>query len=56
MYIDAPAKPEPLRLAAPVFVAILFCAVGVVVMGLYPEPWVKAALHATAALFVPAGG
>jgi NADH:ubiquinone oxidoreductase subunit 2 (subunit N) len=51
MYIDAPEKPEPVVLAAPLFAAILVCAVGVVVMGLYPEPWVKAALNATAALF-----
>jgi NADH-quinone oxidoreductase subunit N len=51
MYIDAPAKPGSLVLAAPLFIAILICAVGVVVMGLYPEPWVKAALHATASLF-----
>jgi NADH-quinone oxidoreductase subunit N len=51
MYIDAPHKTDPLVLAGPVFVAILFCAVGVVVMGLYPEPWVKAALAATAGLF-----
>lgn len=27
------------------------CAVGVVLMGVYPEPWVKAALAATAGLF-----
>jgi len=51
MYIDAPTKPEPVVLGAPVFIAILICAVGVVVMGVYPEPWVKAALRATASLF-----
>ncbi len=51
MYIDAPVKTEPLVLAAPLLVAILVCAVGVVVMGVYPEPWVKAALAATAGLF-----
>ncbi len=51
MYIDAPEKPGRVPLAAPLFVAILFCAIGVVVMGLYPEPWVKAALAATAGLF-----
>jgi hypothetical protein len=51
MYIDAPEKPGALVLAAPLFIAILVCAVGVVVMGLYPEPWVKAALAATAGLF-----
>jgi hypothetical protein len=51
MYIDAPEKPEPVVLAAPLFAAILVCAVGVVLMGVYPEPWVKAALNATAGLF-----
>jgi len=35
----------------PLFVAILFCAAGVVVMGVYPEPWVQAALAAAAPLF-----
>ena len=38
-------------LPVPLLIAILFCAVGVVVMGVYPEPWVKAALQATAGLF-----
>ena len=51
MYIDPPEKTGPLVLAAPLFVAILLCAAGTVVMGLYPEPWVKAALRATAGLF-----
>jgi NADH-quinone oxidoreductase subunit N len=51
MYIDAPEKPGAVVLAIPLFVAILVCAAGVVVMGLYPEPWVKAALAATVGLF-----
>jgi NADH-quinone oxidoreductase subunit N len=51
MYIDAPVRPGAVRLAAPLLVAILLCAVGTVVMGLYPEPWVRAALAATAGLF-----
>ena len=51
MYIDAPEKPARVILAAPLMLAILLCAIGVVVMGLYPEPWVRAALHATASLF-----
>jgi NADH-quinone oxidoreductase subunit N len=51
MYIDAPEKPARVILAAPLMLAILLCAVGVVVMGIYPEPWVRAALQATAALF-----
>jgi NADH-quinone oxidoreductase subunit N len=51
MYIDAPVKPERVPLTLPLFVAILFCAGGVVVMGLYPEPWVQAALRAASPLF-----
>jgi len=51
MYIDAPEKPGRVALTAPLFLAILICAIGVVVMGLYPEPWVRAALTATAGLF-----
>src|SRR4051812_16435926 len=51
MYIDAPEKPGPVALTAPLLVAILFCAVGVVVMGLYPEPWVQAAMAAASPLF-----
>jgi NADH-quinone oxidoreductase subunit N len=51
MYIEAPEQPGRIPLAGPLFVAILFCAVGVVVMGVYPEPWVQAALRAAAPLF-----
>ncbi|HEY2433206.1 MAG TPA: NADH-quinone oxidoreductase subunit N [Vicinamibacterales bacterium] len=51
MYIDAPEKPDRIPLAAPLFAAILFCAIGVVIMGAYPEPWVSAALRAAAPLF-----
>jgi NADH-quinone oxidoreductase subunit N len=51
MYIDAPVRPGALPLAAPLLLAILICAVGTVVMGLYPEPWVRAALEAAAPLF-----
>jgi NADH-quinone oxidoreductase subunit N len=51
MYIDAPDKTDRVALSAPLLAAILFCAAGVVVMGVYPEPWVRAALNAAAALF-----
>ncbi|HET7694797.1 MAG TPA: NADH-quinone oxidoreductase subunit N [Vicinamibacterales bacterium] len=51
MYIDAPTRADAVRLSAPLLVAILICAIGTVVMGLYPEPWVKAALAATSGLF-----
>jgi NADH-quinone oxidoreductase subunit N len=51
MYIDAPEHPSRIPLPAPLFAAILFCALGVVAMGLYPEPWVAAALSAASGLF-----
>jgi NADH-quinone oxidoreductase subunit N len=51
MYIDPPETAGPVVLPAPLLAAILLCAAGVVVMGVYPEPWVRAALDAAAALF-----
>src|SRR3954462_7232410 len=51
MYIDAPEKPTRVTLALPLLLAILICAIGVVVMGISPEPWVRAAFNATASLF-----
>jgi NADH-quinone oxidoreductase subunit N len=51
MYIDPPETKGSVTLAAPLLAAILVCAIGVVVMGVYPEPWVRMALQATADLF-----
>ncbi len=51
MYIDPPARPDPIRVPGVLFVAILLCVAGVVIMGLYPDPWVAEALRAAAALF-----
>jgi NADH-quinone oxidoreductase subunit N len=50
MYIDPPARAGAVPLAAPLLVAILICAIGTVVMGLYPEPWVRASLAAVVQL------
>jgi NADH-quinone oxidoreductase subunit N len=50
MYIDPPSRSGGVVLPGPLLIAILLCAAGTVVMGLYPEPWVKAALAATAGL------
>jgi NADH-quinone oxidoreductase subunit N len=47
MYIDAPTRPQPIPVPMTLRLAIFTCAVGVVVMGLYPEPWVQAAMRAT---------
>jgi NADH-quinone oxidoreductase subunit N len=51
MYIDKPDNPAPVAIAAPLMVAILVCAIGVVVMGAYPEPWVRAVMDAANGLF-----
>jgi NADH-quinone oxidoreductase subunit N len=51
MYIDKPDNPQPVVIAPALLVAILLCAVGVVVMGVYPEPWVRAVMDAANGLF-----
>jgi len=51
MYIDAPVRPEPLPVPGPLKAAIFVCAVGVIAMGVYPEPWVRAAVRIAATLF-----
>ncbi len=51
MYIDAPSRPEPVAVPGVLKLAILTCMAGVVVMGAYPEPWVRAALRVAATLF-----
>lgn len=51
MYIDAPPRPEPVAIPNPLKVAIGVCAVGVVVMGAYPEPWVRAVMRIAQGLF-----
>lgn len=51
MYIEKPDKPEPVVIAPTLLVAILLCAIGVVVMGAYPEPWVRAVMDAANGLF-----
>jgi NADH-quinone oxidoreductase subunit N len=51
MYIDAPERPDPIPVPPVLAVGILVCAMGVVAMGVYPEPWVSAALRVAATLF-----
>ena len=51
MYVDEPEKTTPVAVPMPLFLAILVCAVGTVVMGLYPEPWVHAVMAAAKGLF-----
>ncbi len=51
MYIDQPDNPQPVVVAPTLLVAILICAIGVIVMGAYPEPWVRAVMDAANGLF-----
>jgi NADH-quinone oxidoreductase subunit N len=51
MYIDPPARPDPLPVAGPLKLAILICTIGVVVMGLYPAPWVDEVIRVASTLF-----
>jgi NADH-quinone oxidoreductase subunit N len=51
MYIEAPDRPDPVRVPGSLAIAVLLCALGVVVLGLYPKPVVMAALRVAAPLF-----
>jgi len=51
MYIDAPVRPEPVRMPALLGAAIAVCALGVVGVGVYPAPWVALAQRIAATLF-----
>lgn len=51
MYVEEPEKATPVAVPTPLFAAILICALGTVVMGVYPEPWVQAVMAAAKGLF-----
>jgi NADH-quinone oxidoreductase subunit N len=51
MYIDAPLTTTPVVVTPFLILSIFLCVVGVVGMGLYPKPFVMAALRAAAPLF-----
>jgi len=51
MYIDAPATTTPVRVTPLLAFSIFLCVIGVVGMGIYPKPFVMAALRAAAPLF-----
>jgi len=51
MYIDAPEKTAPLAVSPLLTFSILLCVLGVVGMGVYPKPFVMAALRAASSLF-----
>jgi NADH-quinone oxidoreductase subunit N len=51
MYIDAPATTAPIPVTPFLVLSIFLCVAGVVGMGIYPKPFVMAALRAAAPLF-----
>jgi NADH-quinone oxidoreductase subunit N len=51
MYIEAPVRREPVPVPGLLATAIFTCAIGVVGIGLYPGPWVAAAMRVASTLF-----
>jgi NADH-quinone oxidoreductase subunit N len=51
MYIEAPERPDRVPVAFTLAVSVALCALGVVVLGLYPKGVVMAALRVAAPLF-----
>ena len=51
MYIDAPERTGPIPVPPLLALAILVCSLGVVIMGIYPKPFVLSALRVAATLF-----
>jgi NADH-quinone oxidoreductase subunit N len=51
MYIEAPERPDRVRVSPTLALSVGLCALGVVVLGLYPKAVVMAALRVAAPLF-----
>ncbi len=51
MYVDPPARPDPIPLPTTLALCVILCALGVVALGVYPTPLVLAAFRAAAPLF-----
>ena len=51
MYVEEPEIKTPVIVPMPLLLAILICAIGTVVMGVYPEPWVRNVMDAARGLF-----
>ena len=51
MYIEAPTNPAPIPVPAVLMVAIGGCVAGILIMGVYPEPWVRAFMRVAMTLF-----
>ena len=50
IYIDKPADDSPLSVGFPTRMVIAICAVLVVLLGVWPGPWVETAMAAARAL------
>lgn len=51
MYIEAPEDPAPIPVPLVLQVAIVICLTGIIVMGVYPQPWVQACLRVAMTVF-----
>ncbi|MEQ1574549.1 MAG: NADH-quinone oxidoreductase subunit N [Vicinamibacterales bacterium] len=51
MYIEKPERADPVPVPGPLGAVIFVCVLGVVGMGIYPAPWVAAAMRVAASLF-----
>jgi NADH-quinone oxidoreductase subunit N len=53
MYIDTPVVTTPVPVPTVLMIAIAGCLAGIIVMGVYPEPWVQAFVRVAMTLFAP---
>ena len=51
MYIDAPERPDRVRVAPTLAIAVVLCLAGIVVLGVWPKPLVLAAMRVAAQLY-----
>jgi NADH-quinone oxidoreductase subunit N len=51
MYIEAPERPDRVRVAPALAVSLALCVLGIVILGVYPKPVIMAALRVAAPLF-----
>ena len=51
MYIEDPASPGPIAVPGSLMIAIGTCVAGIIVMGVYPEPWVRVCTRVARTLF-----
>lgn len=51
MYIEPPETPTPVPVAPALQLAIVICLLGIIVMGVYPQPWVQSCLRVALTVF-----